>query len=46
MGEAYRQAGEPAAAVEAFTTYLELDPNARDARLVERLIETLSGENS
>ena len=27
-------------------SYLELDPNARDARLVERLIETLSGENS
>jgi len=46
MGEAYRQAGEPAAAATAFTTYLELDPNARDARLVERLIETLSGENS
>ncbi len=43
-GDLLRRQGENAEAAQAFTTYLQRAPQARDARLVERYIENLMGE--
>lgn len=45
LGELNRRAGRSAEAAEAFTTYLQRVPDARDALLVERYIQTLMGES-
>lgn len=46
LAEIYREQGQGGKAADAFERYLEKKPDARDAALVQRIIENLRGEVS